>query len=192
MGYGCEMRAKSSTLYTMLPEAEATGRCEIRPHSYVTRIDTEIRAEVEQLAATRAWSHAVDPQRFSPGARASLEQYAYLVRRLGKGTGTYQAQRRSEIRAAMDRLLMHLGTLASGLVGILRSVRESPDSASTAEAISDLVESLDKYARVGTWLCQGLVCGNRDLLCELSTQTYMRQAANSTATPELHTCLHTC
>ena len=41
MGYGCEMRAKSSTLYTMVPEAEATGRCEIRPHSYVTRIDTD-------------------------------------------------------------------------------------------------------------------------------------------------------
>lgn len=63
--------------------------------------------------------------------------------------------RQGQVRAAMDRLVTHLGTLASGLVGILRSVRESPDSASTAEAINDLVESLDKYARVGTWLCQG-------------------------------------
>lgn len=63
--------------------------------------------------------------------------------------------RQGQVRAAMDRLVAHLGTLASGLVGILRSVRESPDSASTAEAINDLVESLDKYARVGTWLCQG-------------------------------------
>lgn len=63
--------------------------------------------------------------------------------------------RQGKVWAAMDRLLTHLGTLASGLVGILRSVRESPDSASTAEAINDLVESLDKYARVGTWLCQG-------------------------------------
>ena len=37
--FGCEMRAKSSTLATMIPEAEATGRCEIRPHSYVRQVD---------------------------------------------------------------------------------------------------------------------------------------------------------
>lgn len=63
--------------------------------------------------------------------------------------------RQGQVRAAMDRLIAHLGTLQSGLVGILQSVEESPDSASTAEAIDDLVESLNKYARVGTWLCQG-------------------------------------
>ena len=36
--FGCEMRAKSSTLATMIPQAEATGRCEIRPNSYVREI----------------------------------------------------------------------------------------------------------------------------------------------------------
>jgi choline dehydrogenase-like flavoprotein len=39
-GYGCEVRAKSSTLVTMVPEALATMRCEIRPNSYVRRIET--------------------------------------------------------------------------------------------------------------------------------------------------------
>ncbi|KAB8272333.1 Golgi CORVET complex core vacuolar protein 8-domain-containing protein [Aspergillus minisclerotigenes] len=63
--------------------------------------------------------------------------------------------RQGQIRAAMDRLIAHLKTLESGLVGILRSIQETPDSASTAEAIDDLVESLSKYVRVGTWLCQG-------------------------------------
>jgi choline dehydrogenase-like flavoprotein len=43
IGYGCEMLAKSSTLYTMIPEAEATGRCEVRPLSYVFRIDMDGR-----------------------------------------------------------------------------------------------------------------------------------------------------
>src|ERR1700692_2959481 len=38
IGFGCEVMAKSSTLYTMIPEAEATGRCEIRSHSYVHRV----------------------------------------------------------------------------------------------------------------------------------------------------------
>jgi choline dehydrogenase-like flavoprotein len=40
MGFGCEARAKSSTLFTMIPEAEATGRCEVRPGSYVFRVET--------------------------------------------------------------------------------------------------------------------------------------------------------
>jgi choline dehydrogenase-like flavoprotein len=43
IGFGCEMMAKSSTLYTMIPEAEATGRCEIRPHSYVFNVALDKR-----------------------------------------------------------------------------------------------------------------------------------------------------
>jgi choline dehydrogenase-like flavoprotein len=36
----CEYRAKSTSMVTMLPLAEATGRCEIRPDSYVARVET--------------------------------------------------------------------------------------------------------------------------------------------------------
>jgi choline dehydrogenase-like flavoprotein len=43
MYYGCEVRAKSSTLATMIPEALATGRCEIRPLSYVRKIELDRR-----------------------------------------------------------------------------------------------------------------------------------------------------
>src|SRR3984957_19016626 len=38
MGFGCEVMAKSSSLYTMIPEAEATGRCEVRAESYVFNV----------------------------------------------------------------------------------------------------------------------------------------------------------
>ena len=40
-GFGCEMGAKSSSLATVIPEAERTGRCEIRPGSYVHEIRTD-------------------------------------------------------------------------------------------------------------------------------------------------------
>jgi choline dehydrogenase-like flavoprotein len=40
-GFGCEVRAKSSTLASVIPVAEGTGRCEIRPESYVRRIETD-------------------------------------------------------------------------------------------------------------------------------------------------------
>ena len=37
--FGCEVRAKSSTLATVIPVAERTGRCEIRPESYTRKIE---------------------------------------------------------------------------------------------------------------------------------------------------------
>ena len=37
-GFGCEVMAKSSSVWTVIPEAEATGKCEIRSESYVFRI----------------------------------------------------------------------------------------------------------------------------------------------------------
>jgi choline dehydrogenase-like flavoprotein len=40
-GFGCEHRSKSSTLVTTIPEAEATGRCEIRPRSYVRKVEVD-------------------------------------------------------------------------------------------------------------------------------------------------------
>jgi choline dehydrogenase-like flavoprotein len=36
----------SSTLVTMIPEAEATGRCEVRPNSYVRKIETDRNGRV--------------------------------------------------------------------------------------------------------------------------------------------------
>ncbi|OLF15429.1 AAA domain-containing protein [Actinophytocola xanthii] len=71
--------------------------------SEVGLTEERIRGEVERLAATRAWRHAVSPDRLTGQARANLEHYAYLVRRLGKGTGRYAPQRRAEVRQAMDR-----------------------------------------------------------------------------------------
>jgi len=39
--FGCEARAKSSTLTTVIRDAEKTGRCEIRPNSYVRKIEID-------------------------------------------------------------------------------------------------------------------------------------------------------
>ncbi len=44
--FGCEMRAKSSTLVSVIPLAEKTGRCEIRPNSYVHTIKTDAHGRV--------------------------------------------------------------------------------------------------------------------------------------------------
>ena len=50
MGFGCEANAKSSTLASMIPLAEATGRCEIRPLSTVFRIETDEQGRASEVA----------------------------------------------------------------------------------------------------------------------------------------------
>ncbi|MBI5545564.1 MAG: GMC family oxidoreductase, partial [Deltaproteobacteria bacterium] len=44
--YGCENGSKSSVLATLLPAAEATGRCEIRPQCQATRIGVDAEGKV--------------------------------------------------------------------------------------------------------------------------------------------------
>ncbi|MGD1090730.1 MAG: GMC family oxidoreductase [Bryobacteraceae bacterium] len=45
-GYGCQVRARSSSAVTVLPIAEKTGRCEIRVKSYVREISVDNSGKV--------------------------------------------------------------------------------------------------------------------------------------------------
>jgi choline dehydrogenase-like flavoprotein len=67
MFYGCEMNAKSSTLATVIPRAEATGRCEIRPGSTVFRLETDDAGRV-----TRALYRDADGREHAQRARAFI------------------------------------------------------------------------------------------------------------------------
>lgn len=49
MWFGCEVGAKSSTLASMIPLAEASGNCEIRPNSAVFRIATNSSNKVSEV-----------------------------------------------------------------------------------------------------------------------------------------------
>jgi choline dehydrogenase-like flavoprotein len=49
MGFGCEANAKSSTLVSMIPIAEASGHCEIRPLSTVFKIETNDQGRVTEV-----------------------------------------------------------------------------------------------------------------------------------------------
>lgn len=62
--------------------------------------------------------------------------------------------RQGEVQQAMDRLIKHLSTIEAALTGVLESAADSPDEVATNEAIEDLLSSVQKYAKVGIWLCQ--------------------------------------
>jgi REase_MTES_1575/AAA domain len=93
----------------------------------VSIIEDQIRAQVERLAATRAWAYAVSPGRLTGQAHADLQQYAYLVRRLGKGTGKYADKRRTEIRRAMDRCRPAVPVWIMPIYRIAEQLRISPN-----------------------------------------------------------------
>jgi len=46
LGFGCEVRAKNSSLVTVIPKAIATGKCEVRPNSYVRKVEVSRRGRV--------------------------------------------------------------------------------------------------------------------------------------------------
>lgn len=59
------------------------------------------------------------------------------------------------VKAAMDRLVKHLGTLETALTGLVSAAAETPDVANTEEAVQHLLQDIQKYVKVGIWLCQG-------------------------------------
>lgn len=93
----------------------------------VNRVEGWIRDQVEILAARRAWDHAASPERLGGSARADLEQYAYLVRRAGKLTGQYAAQRKAEIRRAMDRCRPSVPVWIMPIYRIAEQLKIQPD-----------------------------------------------------------------
>ena len=62
--------------------------------------------------------------------------------------------REGKVKEGIDRLTNHLSTLSSALLGLLDAANDSPDGANTVETGQDLITSVQKYARVGVWLCQ--------------------------------------
>ena len=65
--------------------------------------------------------------------------------------------REGQVLKALNRLTRHLRTLEAALLGLLDGASDSPDLENTLEAAHDLVGSIQKYSRVGIWLCQGQV-----------------------------------
>ncbi|KAL6715961.1 Vacuolar protein sorting-associated protein 8 [Lecanora helva] len=62
--------------------------------------------------------------------------------------------RAGKVREGIDRLTAHLQNLEHTILGLLDGADESPDAANTAETGQDLIDTVQKYARIGSWICQ--------------------------------------
>lgn len=63
--------------------------------------------------------------------------------------------REGKVAEGIDRLTQHLHTLESALLGILEAFSEDQVADDSIESVRDLIASVQKYARVGVWMCQG-------------------------------------
>ncbi|KAJ5245902.1 hypothetical protein N7468_000885 [Penicillium chermesinum] len=149
-----DVRRAAHTMQSLVPEAHST-------FLHVLQEDSSSQYQYlmvlfEPLLCKYNPSHVAD---FVDGLRVGeihLEELLPAIEESGAiNAAVILLARQGQLRPALDRLVAHLKTLESGLVGLIHSEDEAPDSTSTAEAIDDLLESLKKYAGVGTWLCQG-------------------------------------
>ncbi|KAL8959175.1 MAG: hypothetical protein Q9193_003911 [Seirophora villosa] len=106
--------------------------CEFNPH--------HVNEYIEHLKTGDLRLEEVMPALESSGV---IEAAVILMAREGK------------VREAMNRLTQQLDTLEAALLGLLDAAVDSPDVANTAEAAHDLVTSVQKFTRVGIWLCEG-------------------------------------
>ena len=59
-----------------------------------------------------------------------------------------------ELEKAMQRLVAHLNTLKATVSGILRTSSPGLSRAEMLDSVTEALENLRKYVRVGTWLCR--------------------------------------
>ncbi|KAJ9615309.1 Vacuolar protein sorting-associated protein 8 [Cladophialophora chaetospira] len=85
--------------------------------------------------------------------------------------------RQGQVKEAMDRLKRHLSFLGSTLKTLQRDFIDQEDDASIQHPSSGVLEALEKYARVGIWLCQGQM---KNAIKTLTVSKSPKRAASTT------------
>ncbi|MCJ1310952.1 Vacuolar protein sorting-associated protein 8 [Agyrium rufum] len=62
--------------------------------------------------------------------------------------------REGQVTEANQRIISYLKTLEATFLGLVNGASNTPDPTNTQEAADSLLESIDKYARIGIWLCR--------------------------------------
>lgn len=84
--------------------------------------------------------------------------------------------REGQIQQAMNRLLAHLGTLEAAYTAVLEASSSVEDLEASNKAATETLESLQKYSKVGIWLCKGQMMSGKRL--QLRPQNHNRRPDN--------------
>ncbi|KAK5072681.1 Vacuolar protein sorting-associated protein 8 [Lithohypha guttulata] len=142
-----DAKARYTYLSTLLEPADGAGRSQ--------HITNNMIEEYVRLICRFQPSHVVDYISTVKEGELRLENVVPALETSGNiDAAVVLLARQGQVQDAMDRLIKHLSTIEAALSGVLESAADSPDEVATNEAIEDLLSSVDKYAKVGIWLCE--------------------------------------
>ncbi|KAJ9653637.1 Vacuolar protein sorting-associated protein 8 [Neophaeococcomyces mojaviensis] len=124
-------------------------------HKRSTNVSTPMLEQYVRLMCQYKPSHVVEYINTIKEGELHLEEVLPALETSGNiDAAVVLLARQGQVRDAMDRLIKHMSAIEAALSGVLESASESPDEVATNEAIEDLLESVDKYTKVGIWLCE--------------------------------------
>lgn len=109
-----------------------------------------------QLMCSNDPTHVADYVESLPTSNLRLDQVLPVMEKSGVVDAAVVLLTRDGLaKDAMDRLVNHLQRIEHTLTEVIAAANESPDPEGTQEASQDLLEQIEKYTKVGIWLCQG-------------------------------------
>ena len=101
-------------------------------------------------------SHTSDYIEMVPSADLRLENLLPAMEETGViDAAVILMVKEGQVQEAMGRLTKHLGTLESALHGLLTGTVSQSEDVDLEEAAEEVMQAIQKYVNVGTWLCQG-------------------------------------
>lgn len=123
--------------------------------SVSTEQSSEFTEQYVQLLCKHDPIHVADYIKMLPTSDLRLDQVLPAMEKSGVIDAAVALLARDGLaRDAMDRLAVHLQSLQHALVGLINTAASNPDVTASQETSDDLVEDLEKYTKVGIWLCQ--------------------------------------
>ncbi|KAF3191769.1 Vacuolar protein sorting-associated protein 8 [Orbilia oligospora] len=87
------------------------------------------------------------------------------------------------IKEAMKKLVQHLGVLESAFVGLLRGCVDDEEGYQENDNVGDMLTALQKFSKVGIWLCQGQMAALESRLRGSAGRTTLKKALNNKNSP---------
>jgi choline dehydrogenase-like flavoprotein len=128
---GCKIGAKWSTMYTEIPRAEATGKCEVRPGAMVLRIEHDKKGkatgvvyvdesgntQIQKARIVCVAGNSIESPRLLLNSESSMFKDG-MANSSGQVGKNYMSHNTAGVYAVMPKEVnMHRGTSVAGIVG---------------------------------------------------------------------------
>ncbi|RVD82877.1 uncharacterized protein DFL_007288 [Arthrobotrys flagrans] len=87
------------------------------------------------------------------------------------------------IKEAMKKLVQHLGVLEAAFVGLLRGCVDDEEGYQDNDNVGDMLIALQKFSKVGIWLCQGQMAALESRLRGSAGRMTLKKALNNKNSP---------